>query len=681
MEKEGSLLSFDSSGRVMLPGQEEDEEEFNSNFGRFKPDLKTSDSLEFLKQGEEESRDAGKLNSIFDNSFWSLYQGDKRLAPLKFTNGKTQEDVVRETVQLIKSGKKIVFIHGACGTGKSAIALNIARELGKASIVVPVKGLQRQYEEDYVHKKHVLKKNGKKMKIAMITGRDNHDSIIMPGKSCADPNLPDTIKFTDKNSYLLRDYYKNNPIINSKDMPEIRDLKRISIAPANPYWSPIVSSNYDLPLKDAKKRKYLGLSGKEFTFYQRKQGCSYYDQYIAYLEADVIIFNSAKYKIEVALDRKPETEVDIIDEADEFLDNFSSQEEINLTRLYNSLKTIRSESESVGKTVDKINELIELEEKNKKAIGIDENKIFEARETYIMKIITLLNGDKELQSEIEIDEMNYANKVLEIAEEFKEILSDTYVLFSKKEDNLIASIVTTQLSGRFKDIVNKNKALVLMSGTLHGKDVLKSIFGLDDFAFVDAETSFQGQLDIFRTGKEFDCKYESFSSGRHSKKDYFKALNECLKKAEKPVLIHVNSYDDLPNSIDKQEYQLDELISKEKLYELQNEDKTGRLISLFKQGMNDRLFSTRCSRGVDFPGEQCKSIVFTKYPNPNVQGVFWKVFQKTHSAHYWTFYRDKAKREFLQRIYRGLRTKDDHVFILSPDLRVLNAVQALQRES
>ncbi len=669
-------MSFDSSGRIVIPGQE-NEEEFNSNFGRFKEDLKTSDSLEFLK---EEYRVGEKLNSIFDNSFWSLYQGDKKLEPLRFTNGKTQEDVVRETVELIKNGKKIVFIHGACGTGKSAIALNIARELGRASIVVPVKGLQRQYEEDYVQKKYVLKKNGKKMKIAMITGRDNHDSIIMPGKSCADPNLPDTIKFTEKNSYLLRDYYKNNPIINGKDMPEIRDLKRISIAPANPYWSPIISSNYELPLKDAKKRKYLGLSGKEFTFYHRKQGCSYYDQYLAYLEADVIIFNSAKYKIEVALDRKPETEVDIIDEADEFLDNFSSQEEINLTRLYNSLKTIRSESENVGKTIDKIVELIELEEKNKKALGIDENKIFEAKETYILKIINLLNGDKELQSEIEIDELNYANKVLEIAEEFKEILDNIYVLFSKKEDNLTASIVTTQLSGRFKEIVSKNKALVLMSGTLHSKDVLKSIFGLEDFAFVDAETSFQGQLDIFMTGKEFDCKYESFSSGKKTKKDYFIALNECIRKAEKPVLIHVNSFDDLPNNLDKNDYQLDELISKEKLYELQSEDKTGRLISLFKQGMNDKLFSTRCSRGVDFPGSQCRSIVFTKYPNPNVQGVFWKVFQKTHSSYYWSFYRDKARREFLQRIYRGLRTKEDHVFILSPDIRVLDAVKQIQSQ-
>jgi DNA-binding XRE family transcriptional regulator len=30
----------------------------------------------------------------------------------------------------IKNGTRVIFIHGVCGTGKSAIALNIAKELG-----------------------------------------------------------------------------------------------------------------------------------------------------------------------------------------------------------------------------------------------------------------------------------------------------------------------------------------------------------------------------------------------------------------------------------------------------------------------------------------------------------------------------------------------------------------------
>ena len=87
------------------------------------------------------------------------------------------------------------------------------------------------------------------------------------------------------------------------------------------------------------------------------------------------------------------------------------------------------------------------------------------------------------------------------------------------------------------------------------------------------------------------------------------------------------------------------------------------------------MFSTRDARGVDFPGDQCKSIVFTKYPNPNVQAAFWKILMKTKPQHYWAFYKDKAHREFLQKIYRGLRFKEDHIYLLSPDIRVLEMAE------
>jgi len=74
----------------------------------------------------------------------------------------------------------------------------------------------------------------------------------------------------------------------------------------------------------------------------------------------------------------------------------------------------------------------------------------------------------------------------------------------------------------------------------------------------------------------------------------------------------------------------------------------------------------------------CNSIVFTKYPNPNVSDTFWKVLQKTHPDYYWEFYKDKASRGFLQRIYRALRSPNDHVKILSPDIRVLDCARKLQ---
>jgi GR25 family glycosyltransferase involved in LPS biosynthesis len=638
-----------------------------------RPKLKNSAELDFLK----ERTDSGQA-AVEDSSFWSLHSGSMKLEPLKFTNGKTQEDVVREVVGLVKGGSRVILIKGMCGTGKSAIALNIARQLGKTAIVVPVKGLQRQYEEDYMGKKHLLNKNGKRMKIAMITGRENHDSIFFPGISCADMSLPDTIKITEKNSGKLREYYRLNPIIKNKIEPDIRRLRRISIAPANPYWSPIANAVFELPLHDATKKRYKGLGGKDFIFYHRKRGCSYFDQYQAYLDADAIIFNSAKYKIEVSLDRKPETEVDIIDEADEFLDNFSTEEELNLTRLASSINTLSPEDLETKSAIIDIMDLIELEERNKRALGIDEDRIYRINETHIEKILKKILHNAGIEIEASLDELNYTNHAVEVARNFEGFFDESYATFRRNEKDLIASIVTPNLSKKFHEIIEKNKAVILMSGTLHSEEVLRDVFGLKSFKIIEAETIQPGTIEIAMTGKEFDCKYSNFKSKKYSRKDYLIALAECIRKAKKPVLVHVNAFEDLPSAEEVMALGISEVMSREKLRDLQAEDKTGRMISIFKSKMCDYLFTTKCSRGVDFPGDICNSVVFTKYPNPNINGIFWKVLNKTHPEYFWEFYKDQARRDFLQRIYRAVRHENDHVYVLSPDIRVLDAVRALQ---
>ena len=634
-------------------------------------ELRDSSSLEFLK----EKKVAGDVPS---KDYWSLYQDEKMLEPLKFENGKTQEDVIREIVELSKD-HKVIFLHGTCGSGKSAIALNVARILGKSSIVVPVKALQTQYEEDYITKKYLSKPNGEKMKIAMLTGRANHDSIIQPGVSCADPLLPENIKIVERNKEKILEYVKENPFLRNPGNINMENVRRITIAASNPYWAPIVPASFELKsLTDAEMKKYKGCDGEDYIFYHRKRGCSYYDQYLSYLYSDVIIFNSAKYRAELSIGRKPLTEVDIIDEADEFLDNFFQQNELNLTRILFALKNFHTESKNIIPSLEKMIKLIEAEEKNKKVLGVDENKVSQVSETKIKPFLEELISNKDLEAEITLDELNYLNRALEVAQEFKDSLGNVYLTYRKDEDSIFIKLVSTDISGKFKDLLNKTKTLVFMSGTLHSEEIIKNIFGIKDFAVVQAEELKFGSTEILMTGKEFDCKYSNFTSKRYSREDYLIALSKCMEKTKMPVLIHVHAYKDLPSEKEKEEFEIDNLMSSEKLKELQREDKTGKAISNFKKGLASSLFSTKCSRGVDFPGDICNSIVFTKYPNPNISDTFWKVLQETHRDYYWMFYRDKVWREFLQRIYRALRTKDDHVTILSPDLRVLQAVRKMQ---
>lgn len=640
---------------------------------------------------------------------WSLYEEERYLKPLEFSNGKTQQDIVKEVLEAIKKGEKIIFIHGVCGTGKSGIALNIARKLGKTSIVVPIKNLQEQYKKDYENNKYLLKENGQKMKINVITGRKNHKCKFLEdnceaipkitreinlklqdifdckkeeakdliGKDSSADNLhiPCKIEIKEKNWKRINEYLKKNNKINPKNFHEIFDVKRGDIASICPYWSPVLPEECSVKnFPESKKKTYLGLKNKKFTFYPGKPGCGFYEQFNHYLDSDVIVFNSLKYKLETLLNRKPFTEVEIIDECDEFLDSFSDSKNIHIEKLQNALVSaswINEETKRLTREISEIIQNFKIEIKHRRAAETGE--IIPLKETGIYDIFKILLNNSEFL--IELDEESYIFEVEETARMFEDFLEDSYLTIHKKDDALIVSVVTTNLAKRFQDILNKNKRFILMSGTLHSKEVLEDIFGLKDFQIIDAEIQQQGQIKILKTGLEKDCKYSNFLNKSLSRQDYLKSLSKCLEIAKKPILIHVNGFVDLPTEQELKEFQIGNLISSEKLKEQQDKDKTGKIIEKFKNREIDILFSTKCSRGIDFPGEQCRSIIFTKYPNPNVQEAFWKILNKTKPQHYWKFYKDKARRELWQKVYRGIRFKDDYVYVLSPDLRVIEAFE------
>jgi Rad3-related DNA helicase len=628
----------------------------------------------------------------------SVEEQGKKLEPLKFSNGKSQEDVVKEILKAIEEGNKVIFVHGVCGTGKSAIALNLAKEIGKTSIVVPVKSLQKQYEEDYSNKKYLLKKDGEKLKIKVITGRQNHpcpflqeNELEIEGKdakldnyykrnysadlsqdeSCDNPFLPCRIEIKDKNSKTIYNYLKKLPSIDEKYFSSLDLVSRRVIAPLCPYWSPILPVEMELNL-EAKKRTYDGLNSRTFRIYQRKPGCGYCDQFQSYIDSDVLIFNSEKYKLETIMDRKPATELEVIDECDEFLDNLSNSKKINLNKLFNALGTLFSEHEKADKVINELTTLTRSFLNNPKIdSSIESQDILKLSETKIKDILDIFI-DSDILDEVTCDEENYCFHVDEVARTFKNMSDETYVTFTLEDRDIFARLVTINLEKRFSEFIEKNKILVLMSGTIHSQKVLKDVFGLKNFKIIEAETKLPGTLRKIRTGQEFSCKYENFQKGFVTRKKYLLALQGCIQAAKKPCLVNVTAFSDLPTEHELKAYGLD-MMTQEKLNTLQKDDKTGKNIQEFKQGKQPILYSTKCNRGVDFPGEICNSIVITRYPYPNISSLFWKILQKTRPEYYMELYMDKSKREFLQRIYRALRSKDDEVYLLSPDIRVLMA--------
>ena len=639
---------------------------------------------------------------------WNLYQNGKFLEPLKFSNGKTQEDIVNEVIDAVRGGNKIIFIRGVCGTGKSAIALNLAKELGKTSVVVPIKNLQEQYKRDYENEKYLLKDNKEKLKISVITGRKNHkckfledNTSVIPkikreidsklhnifsGKrkeikeeierdiSADNYNLPCKIEIKEKNWRKIKEYLKQNKDVNFKNFENIKDVKRVSVAGACPYWCPVIPDKYELggeSFASAIKKKYKGLNNTNFIFYQRRQGCRFYEQFNSFVDSDVVVFNSLKYHLESALDRKPFTEVEIIDECDEFLDGFANQRTLNIDRLQISLANIFSWNEETDKIIKEMEEIIRQIKRNPRVNdAIQTQEIIPLKETGVYDLFKNFLKIPELLDDA--DDESYAFEVEETARMFDGFFDETYLNTTKKDEQMIISLVTTNLAKRFQEMIDKNKTIVLMSGTLHSENVLKNVFGVENYKIIEAETEQQGRIEVKRTGLEMNCKYDNYSCSREK---FLKAFDKCVEVAKKPALIHIQAFIDLPTEQEIKEFNLKNLVSRDEIREEQARDKKGKIINDFKNREIDVLFSTKSGRGLDFPGEQCNSIIFTKYPNPNVRDVFWKILSQTKPQHYWEFYKDKARRELWQKIYRGLRFRDDHVYLLSPDERVLGVFE------
>lgn len=617
-------------------------------------------SLYKVREGEEEVNE-GLFN----------FSGEK-LDPLEFSNGKTQEDVVNEVLTEIKKGKRTIFIRGVCGSGKSAMALNIAKHFKKASIVVPIKSLQEQYEQDYTKKNFVNKPDGNRLKISVIKGRNN---FICPCQNLPadDKSLPDTIEIREKNFDKIKEYIKENPYVDISDFTNISEVRRFSIAPACPYWSPILPSEIKArALEKAKKYNYLACNGKEYTFFHRAVGNGYYDQYTAYAESDTIVFNSQKYLLELAMGRKPKTEVDIVDECDDFLDDLASERKINLNRFLHAINNIFPEEQD---DVLEVKDLIHLTNHNVDNFYDDMMPLKESPFYDLMKKII---QNPNLASD---DEDNYYNNVLEVCRAFEDIQEDTYVSYETRElenktldgksiREVSINLVSINLTGRLKEIMQSVEVMIFMSGTLHSEKVLGEMFGLKDFAVIDAETQSPGMVRKLRTGLEKNCKYQNFFNGTINRKQYLKALEKTIENAESPTLVHISSFGDLPSEQEIKEFNLKNIISKEKLFELQRNSQGE--IDKFKDKKIDILYTTKCSRGVDFPGDQCKSIIVTKFPYPNIQGLFWKILREHYPNKFMEFYLDKANRELIQKVARGVRFKGDMVYLLSPDSRVLD---------
>jgi Rad3-related DNA helicase len=574
---------------------------------------------------------------------WGLYaRNGEKLKPWVFSNGKAQDAVIDEILEAFESSD-VVFLRGGVGSGKSIIAATICGAMGRGIINVPVKALQEQYQEDYEGRLRI-RLGEKSLGIQILKGRDNFicERHCERGYRCSRKSLVCTV-------------------------PLDSETPRWRVAKECPHWGPIYPVKIRSLLDSVKcqLREYPSVIGKQFI-YLRKDACGYYAQNTAYADADVILYNNAKWQADTAIGRKPAVDVEVFDEGDLFLDGLSTRTRITAGTLMRLDKECRIVREELIKN-DMRQEAAELEAKLEGVKREFEellrgtksdapHELIGAIEVYLEFLLEFLSS---LRTE-------YADGLGMRLENLLRYRGDAYFFTEAGGITFFISDPSIVLHGLRE---RSAKKLLFMSATLQAPRVLEDIYNLEDFTYVEGEPKMQGRIYPMHIGGENQVNWRNWKKEGFRKR-YWETLSRILARAKRPTLIQIHAYQYLPED---DSYPL--LPTQEYLRKMNQEES----IAMFKLGKEELLFSTKTDRGIDLPDDGCRSIVLMKYPFPGMRDPLFMVMRKKLGEEaFWSYYQDLAWREFQQQIGRGLRNPGDWVEVWSPDLLVHKRLRALR---
>jgi Rad3-related DNA helicase len=414
------------------------------------------------------------------------------LPPRRYSSGKTQLDLIQEILDAFGTSD-LVFLHATVGSGKSAVAIRTALELGRGVISVPTKVLSDQYAESYERDKYFLKGDGSKAKIGILKGRRNFTCPYMEAKgheaTCAARNLP-----------------CRRPLDRESGERRIDALREDS------NWGFIFPAEIASGIEDAQKLFHPGISGKWALCLRGT--CPYWKQFEAYSHSDVIVMNSMKWAAEVSIGRLPRTPLTVIDEADEWLDSLALKVSITEKRIGSIKEKIWDE--------DLTEELERLWAETLE------------REKDPMDLAVFLTS---LMEEIDETTNDFFWKLRSVLEEWDHAECEV-------RENTVLYLVpdpTPVLEKLFRKVGCK---WLLMSATVQNDEVLREIFGIEP-VMIEGEKRFPGKLVQRRLGGEETVNYQKWRDP-HFRSKYFSSLSQILGRAKRPGFLPVHAFKYLP---------------------------------------------------------------------------------------------------------------------------------------
>ncbi len=657
---------------------------------------------------------------------WTLYNNNNRyLKPIQWKYGNQLKSVqeILNSFQNSTNKQKISFYHSVCGSGKSATLLHVIKNTGKGIIVVPTLNLQKQYYEDYGtgNNKYILKEN-KKLKVGTMYGRSNFTCKYLKDKIDKGETLIDDIIIYDKQRISCA----------TKGLPCNRILKkgenRVKIASKCPYYIPPPRKKEDIKkwkykqdeatetnkleiymqlLKCNDIKYYMGVDNSEYGIFIKEDMdtvCDYYKQFYNYLSdtVDVIIFNRWKWEIETEFGRKPIVDIECFDEADYFLNLLNKSIEISDYNIKALCKSVYNEKNTSNKLSTKNKKKNSKQKIEHQKLEIMKNELLSQFNLVYEKISN--NNNEKNNNEKNNNEKNnngsyesnrnnndyglskkivkFVNEIINITNDIDDSIYDILYkirLIHKYSEKYTLTAEEKIYSKSIKynipypdlilnDLLKKSSNKILMtSATIHNQDVLEMLFNLKFDNIISGRIDQPGRLIIMKP-KTGMIHVSHINWEKNGFKEYYDDLLKyiVLKLNEKGNTLILTPAKKYVNSIIK--------YLKEKKTSV-NVDFSGEEYYYKSNGNeNDIIISYRMMRGVDLSDNNCRVIIWTKYPLVNLSDGYTKALFNRFGKNAWKIVNDAAVRDTVQGVCRGLRSDKDWVIFSTPDSRVFDVV-------
>jgi len=561
-----------------------------------------------------------------------------------------QRRAFEHILRILKDGR-IPEIISAPGTGKTWFDCYLSQWFVKqpgyptSVIVLPTKTLQYQ-ARDFIVKYKQIRGD---VNIVILLGRDNFKcpfskEYLGEVTTCADTRLPCVKK-------------------------SIRRVRRYELAKKCPYYSPVLSSRRQFEaLKDVIPDAEIydtyenHLEDNVILVTREKGNCPYYAQYLDLVDADIVIYNFTKFIVDYVLGRIPRMGLLIIDEYDQFLDEYMRGKiEVSLDELLYYRRLAREEGET--ELVANLNYCIGYIRRACK--GWKTRKYRGETEQLSLFIAHLLKAYRIIKDAVEDPEIHSKTLALE--------------LMVRRGYN-VASLPIWEVGGSMKImlVLRDTGFVAKMLREMSKSVILSSATPLENAYNYGLHKNLMIRVEGIKRFEPAVIPIGTFTLPLSSKKKlesrayaqmYWGELKRCYELALEGggrLLVLTNAWH-LVEGLEELKPHL---------------DKTGELLQEFKQGKRDIVVSTRF-RGEDVRGVE--KILIVKYPLPDyTSDPYWRIVMEGYSdtmgrvsnkffrlLHQWTL------RKFYHGICR-LRPPGDRIYVYSPDYYVLRGLKKLE---